>query len=316
MNIVICTLFENHYHYGLAALINSLDHHGFRGSVYAGFKGPLPSWSSDAKENVSLKWNGARTYEVKENLHIHFLPLDTSYHLTNYKPYFMLQLKEGPAIDANGIAYFDPDIVIKCKWEFYEDWIMRGVAVVHEIAGNPMPATHPRRLGWEDVINKMGKQKRRCLNYYFNAGFCGVSEKNIEFIQSWADVISVATKQYGFDPRKFFSSLDRTHLFNIIDQDAFNITAMCSESPLSEVGADGMDFVPGGWIMSHAIGSPKPWKKPFIRMALKGQSPTTADREFWSIADGTIKNFNGSYIRWKKRSIAIAGFISRFYSRR
>jgi hypothetical protein len=312
---VICTLFEGHYHYGLAALANSLYVNGFRGSIYAGYRGALRGWSSEGEINPTLMWHGASTLRVTEGLKIHFLPLDTNYHLTNYKPDFMLRLLAGPAKEAKAIFYFDPDIVIKCKWEFFEKWMKYGVAVIHEIMANPMPSSHPIRLGWEEVMEKINKKTTRALNYYFNAGFCGISVQHIEFLNTWSRLVTAASEEYGLEPCKFVSSPDRTQHFNIIDQDAFNITAMCSESPISEMGPDGMDFYPGGWVMSHSTGSPKPWKKRFLLSALSGLKPSRADREYLKYANGTIKTFKHNIIRLKKIDIAIAGLIGRFYSR-
>lgn len=315
MKSAVCTLFENHYHHGVAALTNSLYHNGYRGNIYAGYRGSLPNWSSLAKDNHLLFWPGAKTLNVKDGLYIHFLPVDTNYHLTNYKPDFMLRLWNGPAKDANAMAYFDPDIVIKCKWNFYEKWMSYGVALVHEIVSNDMPPTHPLRLQWDEVIRACNMRATRQLYSYINGGFCGVSKHNIEFLNVWVKIMSTAITHFGLEPNKFMPS-DRTNIFYASDQDALNIAAMCSEVPISEVGPEGMDFIHGGWIMSHAVGSPhKPWRKNFIWAALKGNSPTLAERGFWMNVEGPLFCFRSIQVKLKRFSILIAAFIGRFYRR-
>src|SRR6187402_1067971 len=179
MSYAICTLFEGNYHWGVAALSNSLYKRGFRGSVYVGYRGKLPAWTDAAKPTTSFEWEGSKTLEPADGLKLHFLPLDTKYHFTNYKPDFMLRLLDGPASDAAGIVYFDPDIVVKCKWSFFETWLSFGVAVVHEVISNDMPASHPIRLGWKQLIESTNRKVTFELRSYLNGGFVGVSRKNI-----------------------------------------------------------------------------------------------------------------------------------------
>ncbi|MEO7310416.1 MAG: hypothetical protein ABIX01_08470 [Chitinophagaceae bacterium] len=310
----VCTLFEGHYHYGVAALTNSLYQYGFRGAVYAGYRGELPEWAASATINPGIDWAGCRTLSVVDGLEIHFIPVVTDYHLTNYKPDFMLRLWEGPGMDADGLAYFDPDIVVKCKWDFFERWMSYGVALVHEIVSNDMPPTHPIRMEWHEVIEKTGMQKNRDIMSYINGGFCGVSRKYIEFLEVWSNVIKTAIRHYGQDPA-VFASYDRTSTFWNVDQDAFNIAAMCCVSPISEMGSEGMDFINAGWTMSHATGSPKPWKKNFLKLVLSGKPPTLAEKGFWLHAATPITAFSQSYIRYKSICIAIASFGGRFYRR-
>src|SRR5690554_197159 len=119
MNSIVCTLFEKNHHYGVAALANSLYKNGYRGSIYAGYKGDLPFWADAAADNPQLNWAGAKTLVLVEDLSIHFLPLITAYHLAHYKPDFTIELMGGVAKDADGIVYFDPDIVITNKWSFF-----------------------------------------------------------------------------------------------------------------------------------------------------------------------------------------------------
>jgi hypothetical protein len=314
MKSVICTLFEGHYHYGVAALTNSLYHHGFRGDVFVGYRGTLTEWASSAKSNPSIKWNGAKTLCVAEGLQVHFLPIETHFHFTTYKPSFMLTLLEDVAKDADGIMYFDPDIVIKCKWSFFEKWISYGVGVVQEIVHHDMPPSHPLRCMWNEIIEQSGRKVTRNLYSYINAGFCGVSRNHIEFIKTWKDIIDVAIKHHNFDPATFMI-YDRTSLF-CSDQDGLNIAAMCSLSPISEVGPQEMDFLHGGFLMSHANAVlAKPWKKSYIILALNGINPSLQDKAFWSHISTPISLYSPFKIKSKKMSLAVASLIGRVYKR-
>lgn len=312
LNVVICTLFEGNYHYGLAALTNSLYNNGYHGDIYAGFQGDLPKWASSVKPNLSLNWPGATTLTIADGLNLHFLPLEVDFHLTNYKPQFMLRLLQGPASDADGIAYFDPDIVVKCNWQVFEDWMTYGVALVHELVMHDFPPSHPLRKQWENVIAKANRTVTRQLHHYINAGFCGILKENYEFIRTWADILVVAVNEFEFDNVKFFP-LDRTYLFHAGDQDALNIAAMCCECPISEMGPDGMDFIPGVYLMSHALGKPKPWKKNYLWSILQGCPPSLADKWFWANVKGPVVTFSGFKTGLTFLTIKIASFLGRFY---
>ena len=317
MNATVCTLFEGHYHFGVAALTNSLYRHGFVGSIYAGYRGQLPKWASKAKPNESLRWKGGKTLQVAGNIELHFLPVTTNHHLANYKPDFMLKLWRGPAEKATSISYFDPDIVIKCRWTFFDAWMTYGIALVHEIVNNPMPYNHPIRLGWGKLAENANLRICNDLNNYFNSGFCGVSKENVEFIENWRKLIESAVTYFGFNPAQMGMSKDTPHTLGAAgDQDAMNLAAMCSKLPMSEVGPEGMDFKAGGSIMSHAAGTKKPWKKQFILSSFKGIRPSIADKEYWKYVNGPIENYSSIKRIVKRSSISVASLIGRLYSRK
>ncbi len=295
--------------------MNSLYRNGYRGQFYIGYRGDiLPPWATKAADNINLNWAGGKSLELAEGLQVHFLPIKTDYHLAHYKPKFMLELFDGPANATDAIAYFDPDIVVKCRWGFYETWMMHGVAMVHEVTSNDMPSSHPIRREWQKVIQLCNRRSTRELRSYINSGFCGVSRKHIEFLSLWNEIIETAIKYYNPNHDQFMS-LDRTYPFYSIDQDAFNIAAMCCDSPISEIGPEGMDFIHGGWTMSHAVGSPKPWKKKFIGSALKGSPPSLTDHRFWLNVDGPVACYSSNQIVLKRISILTGNFIGRFYRR-
>jgi hypothetical protein len=313
MNTAICTLFEGHYHHGVAALSNSLYNNGFRGSIYVGYRGELPSWASTSIVNHNLEYQDGRTLKIFEGLKLHFLPINTNYHLANYKPFFMLELWSGPAKNADKMFYFDPDIVIKSQWEYFDKWVDYGVALVHEITSNDMPPSHPLRKNWEEVIRKCNKKNVRSINSYINSGFCGLKRKDISFLKDWVCITETAITNFEFNSQQFQHSKNRGFMFFAQDQDAFNITAMCSESPISEMGPEAMDFIHGGFTMSHAIGGPKPWRKNFILSALKGIPPSIADKTFWLNVGLPISTFNYGTKIYIKYAIKVASFMGRFY---
>src|SRR5579859_5393257 len=111
MTSAICTLFEGNYHFGLGALANSLYSNGFRGTIYCGYRGPLPPWITDG-----IKAAGFTEFTPADGLTLRFIPLTTNVHLTNYKPDFMLKIWQEHCPKVKGLFYFDPDITIKCRW--------------------------------------------------------------------------------------------------------------------------------------------------------------------------------------------------------
>ncbi len=314
----VCTLFEGHYHHGLAALTNSLYKQGFKGHIYAGYRGELPIWAEANEQNHHLNWDGAKTLTCSSNFFLHFLPVNSNAHFTNYKPEFVLTVWEKCILtnETPGIFYFDPDIVNKCNWDFYERWIKNGVALVHEIVWNDMPPFHPKRNQWAAVADLMGYPVRNMMYSYINAGFIGVSKDQIAFLRLWKRFIDFSEASFKFNTSNFSQNIDNSELFTVGDQDLLNLTAMCTEEKLSEFGPEGMDFTGGGWLMSHATGSPKPWKTNYLYdWLIKGKRPAIQSKEYWKNSNGIIKSHSKSKIRFYKLTLKAASFLSRFYRR-
>ncbi|WP_162343323.1 hypothetical protein [Cyclobacterium salsum] len=321
MNNAVCTLFEGHYHYGLAALSNSLYHFGFQGFIYAGFRGILPEWAKEAKENPSFQWSGCRTYKVAEGVHIHFLPLETDYHLTNYKPDFMLRLHEGPAKEAKGLFYFDPDIIINVHWSLFEKWIECGVALCEDV-NSPMPENHPRRAVWRRYFREKGILLQFKEPYYVNGGFFGIGKEYVLFLSLWKSIQEkMATEIGGLS----HSSLNGNSLpqeargefspFPKTDQDALNATVEAWSGEISIVGKEGMGFKSGSALMYHALDQPKPWKKNPLLRIIKGIVPSPAEKNYWENAKWPIHAHTSGLIHFRKVCLSIAVIIGRFYRR-
>jgi len=309
---VICTLFEGSYSKGLGGLLNSLVKAGYAGHVYAGYRGQLPPWFT---EDVSTKspFPNTKVFAL-ENIHVHFILLQTDFHFTNYKPFFLAEVISVLG-DVGQLVYFDPDIVLKCKWDFIEQWTRAGVAVVHEIVNNQMPSNHPRRIAWIKSTDEVGCTVVNESNHYINAGFIGVSSCCFGLIDLWKKLILYAIDHHSFNKSTMVQSKDPNGLWHIGDQDLLNLSLMYSSCPISAMGPEAMDFIHGGRVMSHCTGSPKPWDVNFMLQLLKGISPSMPSKEYWKYASEPIKVFSYSVSYRKNLVLKICSFLSRFYKR-
>jgi hypothetical protein len=320
MNSVLCTIFESHYYYGVAALTNSLYLQGYRGEIFAGYRGELPKKFPETKINTTLQWPGARTLEVGKDLALHFLPIETEYHLTNYKPDFMLRLWDGPAKNSQRMFYFDPDIILSVPWSFIESWSDFGVALCEDV-NSPLSEFHPRRMAWRKYFGGLGFLLQYKDPIYSNGGFVGLTESNREFLELWKQLQEAIAPVIGGLNRSSFSgegqlSGSQSHdyaPFSRTDQDALNAAVEAWRGSVSLVGKAGMAFGQGTPLMPHAIGAPKPWHWKPILQALKGFPSRKADLAYWNSVKGPLIMHKTSIVYWRLLSLKIAGFISRFY---
>jgi hypothetical protein len=303
----VCTLFDGDYHYGLAALINSLVRNGFRGTIVAGHRGAVPPWINQ------LNALGCNNYEVSPGVGIEFIRLDTPIHLTNLKPEFMKRVI-GERNHSGYIWYFDPDIVIRCPWAFYLRWVKHGICLCEDV-NSFRPADHPVRLGWMELVRPLGWiPNGHRLSRYYNAGFIGLATEYSRFLDRWEDAQRIAVAE-GYDPRGFGTG-GFLNLFPAADQDALNIAAMYSEYPLTTVGAEGMGFSPGEGVMYHAIGPPKPWGKNMFVSALRGRPPSPSDKAYLENTAGPIRLYSRIGLARRRAACALGAALGRFYRRR
>jgi hypothetical protein len=307
---------EGDFHLGLGALTNSLAHHGFAGVVWVGIRGPLPPWAAAAR--AGPRW---REFEASPDIVLRFVTLATRAHFTNFKPEFLLQVCDDLQPDASQIFYFDPDIVIKTRWSFFEEWAGYGVALVEDV-NSPLPESHPRRGAWRSALKRRTGVVRRETAVYFNGGFVCVTREHRGFLEAWREALVLVGEEIGGLDRSMFSfgatQADRqsaAYPFSKTDQDALNIAVMTTTTPLSAMGAEGMDFRPGGWTMSHALGPEKPWRKHFLRAAFAGRPPTPADREFWRHAAAPLALFTAFTVAGTQCMLRAATLLGRFYRR-
>jgi len=293
----------------LAAFVNSLVASGYSGTVWAGYRGPLPPWINRLKQ-LSTQ---AGEYAVNEQVRLTFVPLVSGIHFTHYKPEFMLNLLANQARDCEYIWYFDPDICLCSSWSFFASWQRRGIALCQEITNNVIPAGSPLRHMWMDAAAEIGLSDPLPLNYYFNGGAVGLAARHADFLRTWKCLIELAGRK-GAD-LKGFSTGNREAPFYFMDQDALNVAAMYSRFPLSTVGPDGMGFIPGAVNMYHCVG-PKPWRGSMLMRALGGVPPSNATKFFFSQESSPIAAYSSFQLRGKRIGCAIAALIGRFYRRR
>jgi hypothetical protein len=305
---IICTLYEGDYHFGVAALVNSLVAGGFEGPIVVGYRGSLPYWVKDL-ERVGV----SDTFAVSGRAHLKFIPIVADTHFTHMKPAFMLSLiRDNPS--ARFISYFDPDITISCSWRFFETWVARGVALCEDTSNGTMPENHPLRLTWVELARASGWESPRPLSRYYNAGFVGLPVANAGFLRAWQGFIDLA-RDHGSNLESL-SSGTRADPFHVPDQDALNIAAMYSTDPLTTMGPEGMGFEVGGFTMYHSVGRPKPWQKKLIWLALSGDPPSGCDRAFLDNAQSPISPYSRLALDAKRLSYKAAALIGRFYRRR
>jgi hypothetical protein len=308
MTITLCTLFEGNYHFGVAALTNSLVASGFSGELCVGYRGALPSWIVDAAGFD----RASGQLQVSPALRLRMIEVDTPLHFTYYKPTFLREIFERHAPESTLVAYLDPDIVLRCDWPSFTAWFSDdAISLVEDVNPN-FPARHPKRLQWNRFFEPHGMSARRTLERYYNAGFIAVPRGQIGFLELWERLCSLVVEYNG--PRKLKAG-DATALFHSTDQDALNFALSVCEAPLNTAGPEAMDFLPGGYYLSHAIGPVKPWHGKHIRQALRGRPPSLASRAYYRFANGPVRVYARGELVRRKLAIQVAAVIGRVYRR-
>ena len=317
MSTTVCTLFEKQYHLGVAVLVNSLVRAGYNGTVYAGFRGPLPPWAQGrANQQDATTWEMRVTDEVR----ILFLQLDTDAHLTNFKPDFMLQTLA--LTDADAVLYCDPDVVINTTWRYIEEWQTCGVALCDDV-NSPMAENHPRRIGWRRFFQTSGHDLHYRGDRYANAGAVGVSRAHAHLLEVWMQLLAAACASLGgadvvgiAGGRTIKGSYGFADCFRQPDQDCLNAALeACPQIPVSFLGRQAMGFDAGTPFLPHATGSLKPWSRSYLREALNGRAPARVDKHFWKFASGPLQPFTKQQLISTRRRVLIAAGLGRLIRR-
>jgi hypothetical protein len=319
MKCVVCTLFEKHYHFGVAVFLNSLCKSGFQGTVYAGYRGDLPTWVTGPAKVLS---EGKSELQVTPEVKAIFIPLQTAAHLTNYKPDFMLEVEALAASESDAIIYCDPDIVINIEWQYIEDWISCGVAVCEDI-NSPVSENHPTRVGWRRFFKPYGFNLTYRTTAYANGGFVGFTWEHRKLIPVWKEFLSHiadllgGTNVVGITGGQLLPSLyGFADCFSKTDQDALNaVLEACPDIPVSFLGREAMGFRSGQSCLPHALGTPKPWNRSYVQMALSGVPPAKVDKVYWNHAEGPIQAFSPRQVSSVRTQLSICAGLGRFIKR-
>jgi len=306
MKTTLCTLFEGHYHYGVAALANSLVTARYAGDLWAGYRGELADWivKSDSFDATTGR------LRINDEFSICFVKLETPMFFAYYKPAFMLRVLEELDPGCDTVAYIDPDIVVKCGWSDIACWFSGGLGVIEDVNWS-LPPRHPKRLMWADWFAKRGVRVCRDLAHYFNSGFLSVPRQYSDFLPLWSSLCEhVLEYNNGLKNIKSGHAHD---MFHSTDQDAMNFALMAYHAPLNAAGPEAMDFQQGGYYFSHAIGSNKPWLGRHIRRALKGKPPTAATKAYYRYANQPIRMYSSLHFGLRQVSVSLASAIGRFY---
>jgi len=315
---ILCTLFDNDYHLGAAALFNSAVHQGFKGLLVAGYRGALPPWAEHASPTPAAFGLEAKTLAVAEGVTLLLVRLDTDMHLTNYKPWFMLDIFEHLAPSV--LYYMDCDICIAQPWGYFDDWASCGVALCEDI-NSPIHRHHPKRIGWRRAFEPQGFRMEYRGPYYVNGGLVGLERKNLAFLKTWRSLTEIMFEVIGggrvakIQAGEAYKSKGFGECFEASDQDALNATIeACPDVPVSLLDRAAMGFQPGLPVAPHALLIDKPWRRNYLKWLSRGHPPREVDRLFWRYVDGPIRILQRE-APGKRRVIQFAKGVGRFYRR-
>jgi hypothetical protein len=311
--ITVCSLTFRDDHFGLGVLINSLVAGGFEDRIVVGYSGELPPWCAQFVEMAPRP--GERTFSIKgTEVTLSFRYYDPRIFYGNVKPHLIRQVLTEDGGPLRGAIYFDPDIVVRCKWAVFERWLDLGVALVEDV--NPyMPVDHPKRCEWVKRGLELGFQLERPTSQYFNSGFLGVPAASQQVLERWIGFLGKVAELGFSDEQGSIGEPD--HPFHRHDQDCLNAAVMFCRAKTVTVGGDGMAFLPGGYLMAHAVcPEAKPWRRRYLADALGGRPPNAVDLAFWQHTAAPIRVFPKNRVVSERIAMRIASAAGRFYRRR
>ncbi|PHK98255.1 hypothetical protein CGL56_11160 [Neolewinella marina] len=300
------TLAERDYFLGLAALLNSMAHHGtYVDKVIVGYREALPDWLPP----LAASRNG-QSFTTSGGVEVELVELNGSLHMVHEKPKWFLHVTEVLAPEATEYFFFDSDIVINTRMNFFGEWVREGVAICGDV-NFVFNRRHPIRQKWARIAEEGGRRITNQLDDYYNSGFLGWTQETKSFIQDWNDAFALLAPHSG--NMNEFRVFDRTAVVLSTNQDSLNLAMMITEQPLSLMGPEAMGFIYGLRLMHHPIG-PKPWTRKFTREFFNGKPPRDSDLIFWQNVNGSeLRPVPDSQVRKMQRLCKALRFGGRYY---
>lgn len=304
-NIIICSICEGRYAYGVGALINSSIKNGFRGQFHVLIKDELPFWAKHLKKTEG-------NYFINDYCTITFEKANWGYHLSYYKPFLLDSLIK---LNPNStIFYFDPDITIECDWNFFLDWVDIGPALCTDGNYPTLGKNHPWIVSWKNIFNIEKTKIFSDLIPYINSGFIGINSTQTDLIKKWIGFTNLLIEKghnlKSFGPTQNKYSKERA--FSICgDQDILNAVLISHDYDISLFGVDGMGFNGSSYLMFHNIGR-KSWEKNFLKdFLITGRRISPADDSYLKNLKGTINLYSRRKLMMLSINIAITKLLQR-----
>lgn len=304
--IVLTTLAEKTYFLGFAALLNSIAVHGkYVDKIILGYRGELPKWLPALEPS-----DHGVSFVSTSGIVVELIKFPDGYHLVHEKPNWMKKVTYTYAPGADEYFFFDSDIVVNSRMDFFGEWVRTGVAICGDV-NYVFPAHHPHRIQWARYAKQGGRDVKNVLNNYYNSGFLGWTQDTKGFIDDWCDAFEFMTPHSAQMDK--FRVYDRTYPVMSANQDSLNLAAMITDQPIALLGPEAMGFSYGLRLMFHPIGV-KPWQRNFAKSYLLGRPPRAADIAFWRTVNGSeVQPLNAALVRYKLFCARLFRFGARFY---
>lgn len=302
MNGVAFTVISGDYDRGAAVLLHSLGRAGWQGRFHVVYAGDRPAWAPPR----AADWQPWPGFQVIVE------PLPEAWPLCRWRV-AMAQHLAPTVAPGEVLAYVDADIVIKGQATELVDWAQGFFACVEDALGD-LPADHTQRLAWAARLSEWGYAVARRLDRYVNSGFFawrpGSGDGGDAILATWSDLLDRAA-QAGVGLDQIKRRGEPQPEWHIVDQDLFNAALMATTAPLALGHPRAMDFGEEGDTMAHPVLTPKPWRRWYLRDAMRGRPPTSADQAYWAQVAGPAAPFGVARRVASRLDLKLATWVSR-----